>query len=592
MARISVPWVDVTRRVEQFRLTNRASLVLSVALVIGLSYPAWQALVPSGWFLMIDDVAAIMILEMDKCLQDGQLPCRWTPDLAYGYGGPFLWHHAPLPGYVGQLLHMTGLSILDSARYTFILGFLIAGLSMFLLAREFWGNLGGVVAATFYVYAPFLAMDVFVRGAQREQWGMALLPLVFWGIYKVVKEGKPHHLLLLTLFVGLLLLSHEGLPAIALPFALAWALVLLWRTGDYKRGLLVVLSGAWGLGLAAFFTLPRLLERHLHHDPVDTGLWDNYFDFHKHFVYWDQLFLSRFWGYGFSQPGPDDGFALHIGWLHWGVVAFSVLLAPLLWWKHRSAFWVWAVFFVIFWAAVLLTTDASVFVWEAVGFMKYLQFPWRFLAVVIFASSFLAGSVLLLTRDRPLTSVAIAAALLAGVIGLNQQFHDVGERFDISDEENFSGERLDYQTSRLGGTWAFFEYAQAPPEGPAQADVEVLEGPVNISNVESGSASLSFVTDAATAVRLRASIIDFPNWRVRVDGEVVEHDHDNPVGLITFVVPEGEHEVFLKLENTRVRTLADYFSLAAWTLFLIACIGWAFVALRRVVDSRAKRPSA
>ena len=586
MARLSAPWVQITQRVEQFSLDGRVSLALSVALVIALSYPAWRALVPAGWFLMIDDVAAIMVLQMDKCFQDGQLPCRWTPDLAYGYGGPFLILHAPLPSYVGALLHLAGLSILDSARYTFILGFLIAGLSMFLLAREFWGNIGGVVSATFYVYAPFLAMDVFVRGAQREQWGIALLPLVFWGIYKVLKEGKPHHVLLLTLSVGLLLLSHEGVPVIAFPFAVAWALILLWRTEAYKRGLLVALSGLWGLGLAAFFTFPRFLERHLYHDPVDTGLYDNYFDFHKHFLYWDQLFLSRFWGYGFSQPGPDDGFALHIGWLHWGVVVFSLFLAPLLWWKHRSAFWVWAAFFLFFWAAVLLTNDASVFVWEAAGSMKYLQFPWRFLAVVIFASSFLAGAVLLFARDRPLVSVVVGAALVAGVIGLNQEFHDVGERFNITDQENFSGERLDYQTSRLGGTWAFFEYAQAPPESAAQADVEVLDGPVSLSDVNKGSASLSFVTDAATASRLRASIIDYPNWRVRVDGHVVEHDHDNPVGLITFVVPEGEHEVVLTFENTRGRTLADHLSITAWGLFLVACIVWAVVVVRRVVVSR------
>ena len=572
----------------RLRLGSRMSLILSIVLVIGLSFPAWKALTPSGWYSMIDDIPAIFLFEMDRCFQDGQFPCRWNPDLAYGFGGPFLNFQAPLPSFVGELLHLLGLPILDSARYVFILGFLIAGLSMFLLAREFWGNLGGVVAGTFYVYAPYQAMDVYVRGAQREQWAIAILPLVFWGIYKVVKEGKAHHVLLLTLFVSLLLLSHQGVMTIAFPFAVTWALLLLWRTQAYRRILLLGLSGLWGFALAAFFTLPALLERDLLNVAVDSGRYQNYFDFHKHFAFWDQLFISRAWAFGPSLEGRGaNEFSLQIGWLHWGVTAVSILFGLVFWRRHRAIFWVWTFFFLFFWVVVLMTNESSRLVWETFTPLKYLEFPWRYLALVIFASSFLAGSVLLFTRNRPLLSLLVGGALVAGVIGLNQEFFNVNQRFDITDEENFSGDRWDHQTSRLGGLVPWFEFAEVAPGGPAEADLEVLEGTATVTNIRKGSDSLAFAAETTTGARVRASIIDFPNWRVRVDGEVVDHDHDNPLGLITFDVPNGTHEVVLELENTGVRTFGNYLSLTGWGLFLLAWLGWAVVMIRRLLLYRA-----
>ena len=47
----------------------------------------WQLFRP-GYFTMHDDLQVMRLFEMDRCLQDGQIPCRWAADLGAGYGQP------------------------------------------------------------------------------------------------------------------------------------------------------------------------------------------------------------------------------------------------------------------------------------------------------------------------------------------------------------------------------------------------------------------------------------------------------------------------------------------------------------------------
>ena len=561
---------DWTRSFSQVKLGKGLAFALSLVFLILVSYWAWQPLAARGYFPTHDDAPPIWLFEMDRCFQDGQFPCRWVPDMGHGYGYPLFNFQPPLAYYVGELVHLSGFSVLDSVKITFMIGFFIAGFLMFLLAREFWGNLGGIVAAAFYVYAPYHALDVYVRGALAEHWGMAFFPGIFWGIHKVVREGKLHHVLLLSLFIALLLLSHNLMTMILILPALLWALVLLWQTRSKERALPLLLSGMWGLGLAAFFTLPAIFELDLTKAEASTT---GYFDYHRHFVDLNQLFVSRFWGFGTSEPGPNDGMSFQIGWLHWGIAAVTAFAAPFLWRKHRVAFWGAVTVFAAFGLSVFMMTDQSLFIWEAITRLKWLQFPWRFLAVAIFTCSFLAGFLFALLQNRTLLSVAISLALVGGVIVANQEFFRVRDRSFITDEQAFSGENW---VKLTGHTFDFAPiYSREQPPGPAPAKVQVIEGDAVISRTRQRSDSLAFAALVqGVDAKIRASIVDFPNWRVKVDGRTIPHDHRNNLGLITFDLPVGSHQVSLELGNTGIRTAANYLSILSWALFFFGWVLW------------------
>src|SRR5258706_12575615 len=68
-----------------------------------------------GYFNMHDDLQMMRQLEMEKCFADGQVPCRWVPDMGYGYGFPFFIFYLPLPYYVGTFLFFYHFNFTDTA---------------------------------------------------------------------------------------------------------------------------------------------------------------------------------------------------------------------------------------------------------------------------------------------------------------------------------------------------------------------------------------------------------------------------------------------------------------------------------------------
>ncbi len=555
------------------------TFALTLFVVVGLSFWAWEPLVTPGIIITKDGQQALWLYEVDRCFQDGQLPCRWLPDMAYGYGQPLFNYLAPVPYYIGEVVHLLGFSILDSLKAVFILGFLLSAGLMVLFARELWGNLGSAVAAVFYVYAPYHALDVYHRGDLGEHFAIALFPGILWAIYRVVKDGRPYQVLLLALFSSLLLLSHTLMTMIFFPVAALWAVVVVWQTGRLDRAYLLALAELWALGLAAFFVLPVLFERNLAHiDEAATG----YFDFRQHFAFWDQLFLSRFWGFGLSVGGPNDGMSFQIGWLHWGLAGISIFAAPFIWRAHRLAFVALILFFLLFWAGVLMTHEWSKFIWEKVPDLKWVQFPWRFLALIILMSSLLAGSLFSLSKARLWLSLLLFGVLVGAVIGLNREFFvRVGGKLDISDAENFSGERFEQQTFNWGVYYLPIA-VPAPPQEPDSFKVQVLYGQATVSRIGQGSDFLTFGSTSNSVAKMRVAIFDFPNWRVRVDGRVVPHGHDG-TGAITFDLPSGRHQIALNLEDTAIRKIANYLSLLSWALFAVAAFALLAKKTRRAL---------
>jgi hypothetical protein len=75
----------------------------------------------------------------------------------------------------------------------------------------------------------------------------------------------------------------------------------------------VILGVVLGVGLAAFFVLPVLIERQYAHTETLT---EGYFGYLQHFVNLFKLFLSREWGYG-SSGFPNEKLNLSTGLVQW-----------------------------------------------------------------------------------------------------------------------------------------------------------------------------------------------------------------------------------------------------------------------------------
>jgi len=518
---------------------------------------------------MHDDMQAMRVLQMDKCFKDGQIPCRWVPDMGYGYGYPQFIYYSPLPYYVMEVFHLIGFQIIDSVKIGIILGFILSGISMFLLGRSLWGNLGGLVSASFYLYAPYHASDIYTRGAMGEFWALVFLPVIFWSVLELIKSGKVKFIIYLAMSFGGLLLTHNITTIAFTPGLLVWIifLLLLYKKENIKK---ILLGIFWGFGLSAFYTLPVVFEKKFAHTETMIA---GYFNYLAHFVSVNQLFLSTFWGYGSSELGPYDDLSFSIGIIFWVVALIVLIISIFLRKKDKKTFRL-VCFFVIFGlSAVFMTHQKSSFIWKSLPVLAYFQFPWRFLTIISFAFSTIAGALIYYLKNSK-AKIALTCSLILTVIITNAFYFNPSAWFNISDKEKFSGELWQKQL-----TISIFDYlpifAVAPPDKQAPKIPYAIAGEIKVIDYRKGSDwQKGEIEVNSPDAKVVIPLYYFPGFKVWVDNKPTEVKHDNFLGLITVNILNGKHDITVKLTRTPVRVIGDGLTLLSFALLL-------FVLLKR-----------
>ncbi len=369
-------------------------------LVLLLSFWAVKPLFAPGFFPMHDDTQVARVFEMGKALKDGMFPVRWVEDLGYGYGYPIFNFYAPLAYYFGGLLTLFGFDALVATKTMFVLGILLSGIFMYLLAREFWGEIGGIVSGLFYVYAPYHAVDIYVRGDVAEVWAYGFIPLVFYGLYKIYNDYKLRWKWVAVSSFGYaaIILSHNLTAMMATPIVAIAALLycyIAYKKKNLSSIFYILYSIFLGLMLSAFYWIPALVEMKYTNVLSQIGAGA---DFRDHFVCLSQLWESS-WGFGGSIPGCIDGLSFKIGKLHLIMVFLSFLTLVVL-----KRFWAVVLSIVGFIVSVFLTLEISKPIWEAIPLIAFFQYPWRFLILASFFSSLLAGFVVWFLSASTFTS--------------------------------------------------------------------------------------------------------------------------------------------------------------------------------------------
>ena len=128
--------------------------------------------------------------QFDKVLKDGDLYPRWAPDLNFGLGIPLFSYIYPFPNYVASFLHTFGVSFIDAFKLNLFFAIIMAGIFFYLWTKIFFGNLGAMVGAVFYLFSPYLFVDVYIRGSVGEVWALAFFPGFLWAITELLLNEK------------------------------------------------------------------------------------------------------------------------------------------------------------------------------------------------------------------------------------------------------------------------------------------------------------------------------------------------------------------------------------------------------------------
>lgn len=483
----------------------------ALLLVFLLSWWAVKPLFHSGFFPMHDDTQVARVYQMAQALKDGQFPVRWVKDLGYGFGYPIFNFYAPLAYYVGALFNLVSFNALVATKIMFGVGVILAGVTMYFLAKEFWGEAGGVIAALFYVYAPYHAVDIYVRGAAAEFWAMAFLPLVFLGIYQIFKG------------------HHQGIITAAAALAA------------------VILS----------HNLTALMEMNL---TKVFGQIGGGADWRDHFVFLDQLWASP-WGFAGSAPGRLDGMSLMVGKLHILMVLLGLITLYRVWCQKDRRLTLGLSFALIFFGlAVFLTTNASRFIWEMVPILAFFQYPWRFLIFTALASAFIAGSVVLwLKRSKGWLKAGLVVPILTVLLFFNVKYFQPQGYFNISTADYIKEGNIKWKTSKISDEYLPKDFpVPRTKEEVVWEKVEVSAGEAEIRDTDFRSHLYCFTVHAKTDSQILVNTAYFPGWRVWIDDK--ETQPEIFAGKIQLAFSPGTHRVVLKFTNTPIRILANLIS--------------------------------
>ncbi len=548
-------------------LSNHKEFLIGLLLTISLLWPLFRP----GFFTHHDDVQTIRLYEMNKCIADRQIPCRWVPDLGGLYGYPLFNYYAPLPYYVGEISYLISGNLIFSAKTMFAISFLGSYIFMFLLAQRLWGKKGGSIAAIFYAFAPYHAVDFYVRGAMGEMWALMFFPLIFYATIRLFEKVNVYNMLFMALSVGGLITSHNLSAMLFMPLFLIFAFIIFLKNRKQKFLLFGLFAVILGLGMAAFYFIPALAEKNLAH--LETTI-EGYFSYTEHFKGLKKLFIERYWGYGASVrevPGvmEDNMLSYQIGWIHVMGWLLAIVSLRFFWKKDKTKALLILFSSVVILGSVFMINPRSEFVWLHISSLKYLQFPWRFLLIIIFFISLISGSIFSAIKNQKV-SLRIWLALIVLVVAMNFSYFRPEKFLDVNDQQLLSGQNWDKQIKR-----SIFDYlpiyAKQPPAELATSRYEILTGDVNISNFMEGTNWIYFKANVKSHTIIRLSQYYFPEWKIFIDGKETKIDYKSSgLGLMTIIIGEGQHEVNARLYDTQIRTGSNFVTL--WTMIASAAL--------------------
>lgn len=596
---------------------DRYALALAVVSLFALG-PMLQP----GYFWGAHDArhAVYFLFEFDTVFRDGVLYPRWFPDMTYGYGYPLFNIYGPLAFYIGEVFHLIGFDFVTSVKLVFALAWVLSGLAMYGFVKRILENRpAAFIAGLLYVFMPYHLVDVYVRAALAESVALVFLPLTLWAFYETVTTRTIRSLLAAAFAYAGMVFAHNG---IALLFSLvlgAWIVFLVLRTrnttvrffsrqnmvGLVRVSLPTVGGLALGLGLTAIFMVPLVLEYRF----INVAQWTaNYYNYQDHFVELYQLF-SPLWGFGISNKGPVDGLAFQIGLVPVVLFLFALFVLaknP----NKKRAFTLF--FFLLSLVIIALMFDFSLPAWKTFGLASVAQFPWRLLTLTTVSFAIVGGTVMLLNagaveqtgarpgKDEPVSPggtwpnergqgpntllgaplgmIALAALILLG------SYPYITAQNILEPQEGPVGiaglMAFENSANEMTGSTV---YADEQPKWSPLADNYVVNKPVKSKIDFSTVPDWLFIRIPRNEFHTTGERVDYnapngdasivfnaqmyPGWNAYLtpsrSNTIVQKlpiEIQPPYGRIKVTLPQGEHGLLLRFEDTPPRTIGAVIS--------------------------------
>ncbi|MGA9392920.1 MAG: 6-pyruvoyl-tetrahydropterin synthase-related protein [Candidatus Sulfotelmatobacter sp.] len=487
-------------------------------------------------------------LEVLSQWKHGIIYPRWAALAHFAYGEPRFIFYPPASWTLGAALSAIFPWVAVSDIYIW-LALVGAGVSMFLLAGQWLDRRDATYAAVLYAVNPYHLVIVYWRSAFAELLAASLLPMLLLLVLRTDEKGRRVAVLLALLLAFAWLINAPAAVMIHYSLALL-VLVVAWQRRSPRA--LIVASAAVVLGgaLAAFYLFPAIYEQRWINiaQAISPGArpLDNF------------LFIR-------TGDADHDAFNRLISWV---ALAEIILTITAGWTARRRStpnriLWL----SLVFWAAacILLMLSISNPLWTVLPKLRYMQFPWRWMLCLGVPFSLLTALGVRRWRSR----VALYLVLL-GVIGFAWQrfqppwWDTTGDLREMQDNM-FTGvgyEGTDEYTP-AGDDLSDLdkEARRVKVDGPAHAAIHVFDW---------GAERKDFTAEMSGADNLVLRLLNYPAWRVEVNGRQVRPGAREGTGQMLVPVEAGTNRVQITFVRTWDRTAGDCVSVLALIFVVVS----------------------
>lgn len=537
------------------KLLSNHWLYLTILLVFAVL--GAKALIHPGLFTAHDiwhQVARLYYYS--QAFKEGIFPPYWISTLAGGLGYPLFFFSYHLPWILGLPFLKMGFDIPTTLKVLFFLSFILSGLFMYLFVNTLLRNrLAALLSAIIYLWAPYHFLTIFVGASMGIVFVFTFLPLLLLGI-NLVKDARNFSIPVVALGLAGIILSHLEHLAFLSPIISIFAIWGFVETKNKTLFLRNIFFGlALGLLLSAFYLIPAIYYSQFTRIHQETGFSELY---KRNFVNFSQLIYSK-WGYGPIVNNAKNGeMSVQLGVAQW--LSFLGVIILLFTRKLKKDYRKFAVFGMIgFFISIFLMLDFSLPVWQTIEKVITLDYPFRELLSVTFIGSVFSG-VLLISFGKKLQYI-VFALLIVVALYTNRNHIKVNLYTEVPLKTYLESEIT---------TNSFNEYL------PILADNKLLGKPWNELKGESLSVSdtkqttnlLSFNVTGDKEQVISVGQFYFPGQTLYLDNKQNQFNIDKE-GRITFTVPQGNHTITVRYQETQLIKISEYLTLAGILLTLL-----------------------
>lgn len=547
--------------------------ILFAIFSIFIIFPTLLPLFNDGFFTVHDNTQVERVFQMTKSLSDGQFPVRWVDDLGYGYGYPIFNFYAPLPYYLAGSLNLVLSNSLFATKIMFLLGILFSFFSMYLFASRLTNYYGGLAAGVIYLYFPYHAINIYIRGAVGEFFAYAFMPLVFWGIYNIyekvsAKKSQREVFLksfLLAIPTALVVISHNlsafMMGIFLIPY-IVFFLIRIKRRKEFIYSLVILFSTAFLL--SAFYILPAIFESQFTNVTSQIGGGADYKD---HFVCFNQLWYGQ-WGFGGSAPGCTDGFSFSLGRINILLMGVAFLFFLYTFLKNRKVTHEIIIWFLLL-VSIILMLPVSKFFWDTTPYIEYLQYPWRFLNFAGLFISLAIAFLILKIKDKRIV-FAVLLLVIAGQLYFNFKFFKPVDVNSFTNTYYESTDHIKWETSKISDEYMPSDFLKpmAKSELPSMLlSAENDRVKLTLNEVKTGYIKL--VKEGNDSV-IHVNKAYFPSWEASLEGKNLKIEEIN--NGMQFYLPDGKQIAEMRIKSTPIQIIGNMLTIIGIVIVFVVII--------------------